>query len=169
MICRDLPNVKFNLTMSWFDLPKVQGRKFLILHGEDVRRYMGFPWYSVNRMLNGYYKLVNLIGESFEYLTFGHHHVASDFQTSVGEWFCNGNWVGWTLYSVKRLYEIAPPKQWLLFVHKKQGITGRRLINLLVENKRLWRQIKKTEYDIHIPPTNQEILAAMERARTIRI
>lgn len=43
LLCRDLPNVHFKLTMSWFDLPVVQGYRWLMLHGEDARRYMRFP------------------------------------------------------------------------------------------------------------------------------
>ena len=169
LICRDLPNVEFNLTMSWFDLPQVQKHRFLLLHGEDVKRYLRFPWYGADRMEKNYGALLEKVGTPFEYLCFGHHHVAASFQTSKGEWFCNGNWVGPTMYTVKVLYEMSLPKQWLLFCHEKKGIASRWLIDLMVNDKRLWRQVKKTEWDIHIPPTNQEITAAMEKARYIKI
>lgn len=169
LICRDIPNVGFGLTRSWYDLPQVNGHTYLIMHGEDVRRYMRFPWYSVDRMEKNYSEMMEAVGQPFTYLCFGHHHVASSFQTSKGEWFCNGNWVGPTMFSLKVLYEMALAKQWLFFSHPKRGATSRWLIDLMIEDEELWREVKETEPDIHIPPTNQEITAAMEAARWIKV
>ena len=91
LICREIPNIKFDLARSWFDLPEVQGHKFLLIHGEDIRRYMRFPWYNAQWMEQGYGAILERVGSPFENLCFGHHHVAANFQTSRGEWICNGN------------------------------------------------------------------------------
>lgn len=169
LLARDIPNVTFDLTMSWFDLPVVQGYRWLILHGEDAKRYLRFPWYGTDRMEKNYGELLETVGSPFTYMAFGHHHVLASFQTTKGEWFCNGNWVGANAYSVKKLYEMALPKQWMFFVHPKRGVTSRWPIDLMVEDEELWAEVEGTSYDIHVPPNNQEILAAMDAARYVKI
>ena len=158
LVCRELANVKFNLSLSWFDEPEVQGHTFLMLHGEDVRRYMRFPWYGLDRLEKNYSELMESLGRPFEYLVVGHHHILSSYQTSKGEWFCNGNWVGPTVFTLKVLYEAAEPKQWLLFCHPKKGIASRWAVDLTVQDEALWRHIEKTRYDVHVPASNEELL-----------
>jgi hypothetical protein len=168
LVCRDLTNVKFDLALSWYDLPEVLGHRFLMLHGEDIISYMRFPWYGAERMLDGYFQLLTAVGKPFEYMVFGHHHIAANFQMPAGEWFCNGAWTGYTQFVIKRLYKTEKPKQWLFFCHEKRGIGARYLLDLMEDDEKLWKKIKDTSYDIHIPPTNQAITAAMEQARVIR-
>lgn len=116
-------------------------------------------------MEKNYSELLESVRKPFTYMAFGHHHVLSSFQVSKGEWFCNGNWVGPTVYTVKKLYTMSLPKQWLFFMHPKRGVTSRWPIDLMVEDEELWNKVKDTEYDIHVPHTNQEIMAAMENVR----
>lgn len=165
LVCGTLKNVKFELAMSWYDLPMVMGHRFLLLHGEDIKRYMRFPWYSTERMEKAYGAIMERVGTPFEYLCFGHHHVAATFQSSKGEWICNGNWVGPTMFTMKVLYEMVKPVQFMFFFHPRQGITTTHKINLSKQDQELWDQVEETAYDIHVPITNQEILYAIEKSR----
>lgn len=162
LICRDLHNVTFDFQTSWFDIVDVQGHSFLMMHGEDIRRYMRFPWYSVDIMEKAYGAILERVKHPFEVLVFGHHHVASNFQTSRGEWFCNGNWVGPTTFTIKVLREMATPKQWLLFCHPKRSVASRWPVDLMQENQDIWDSVKASSYDIHVPVGNRDILAAMD-------
>ena len=165
LVCMSLENVTFDLPMAWYDLPEVMGRRFLLLHGEDIKRYMRFPWYSTERMEKAYGAIMEHVGTPFEYLCFGHHHVGATFQTSKGEWICNGNWVGPTMFTMKVLYEMVKPVQFMLFFHPKQGITTTHKINLSKQDQGLWDEVAKTAYTIDVPLTNQEILYAIEQSR----
>lgn len=165
LVLREVSNVRFDLTPSWFDLPTVQGHTFLMVHGEDVRRYMRFPWYSTERMEKSFSELLSAVGRPFDYMVMGHHHVAASFQTSKGEWFCNGNWVGPTMYSMKTLWEMVKPTQWMMFCHPKRGLTSRWIIDLWQENEAIWRDVKETSYNVHVPFSNQEILSAVHTAQ----
>lgn len=165
LVCSNISNLKFDLTLSWFDLPVVQGHKFLLLHGEDVRRYMRFPWYSTERMEKAYNELLGSIGEDFKYMIMGHHHVKAEFQNSHGEWFCNGNWVGPTQFTLKRLFEMVEPMQLMFFCHEKQGIASRWPIKMWKDDEELWQEVANTSYDVHIPKSNAEMLYEVQRAQ----
>jgi len=165
LVCGSLKNVKFDLAMSWYDLPMVMGHRFLLLHGEDIKRYMRFPWYSTERMEKAYGAIMERVGTPFEYLCFGHHHVGATFQSSKGEWICNGNWVGPTMFTMKVLYEMVKPIQFMMFFHPQQGITTTHKINLAKQDQGLWDEVEETSYNIDVPITNQEILGAIEKSR----
>lgn len=164
LVCRDLPNVEFDLGLSWFDLANVFDFTFLLLHGEDIIRYMKFPWYSINELDKAYAAIMQRVGHPFEVMVFGHHHISANFQTSKGEWYCNGNWVGGTMYSLKVLRDMATPKQWLLFCHPKRAIASRWPIDLMLEDAEIWKEVKRTSYDIHVPVSNRDLLAAMNES-----
>lgn len=167
LVLRDVTNITFDLTPSWFDLPTIQGNTFLMLHGEDVRRYMRFPWYSTDRLEKNFSELLTAVGSPFDYMVMGHHHVGASFQTSKGEWFCNGNWVGPTMFTMKVLWEMVKPTQWMFFCHSKRGITSRYQIDLWQESEAIWQDVKDSSYNVHVPFSNQDLLTAVQDAQRV--
>lgn len=132
---RENTRIKFTIPVKWWEIVDVMGWKFLLVHGEDIRRYFKLPWYDTRNYEADYARMLQSIGQSFTYLVFGHHHVPIEWDSSYGERICNGTFVGHPLYALKRLRVCVRPTQFLFFVHPKVGISSRYKVRLDLASK----------------------------------
>lgn len=124
--------ITFHIPKQWWQVATVENWNFLLVHGEDIRRYMRFPWYDTQRFDADWTKLLQSLKKpiTYNYLIFGHHHVLMQWDAPYGERICNGAFVGSNIYGLKRLRVSVRPTQLLFFVHKKVGISARYPIRL---------------------------------------
>jgi hypothetical protein len=120
---KDCKNVKFEIPWSWWDIKKVKGWKFYLTHGDDLRRYMGIPWYSLEKMDGRVKDIMQSIGKKYDYMCIGHHHTAFDWDSAAGERICNGSFSSGNYYAAKKLWLSCRPTQVLFGVHPDIGIT----------------------------------------------
>lgn len=137
---------------SFWQTQDINGTNFLFIHGEDIRRWMEFPWYASKKFYHQYMEMTRKLAP-FDVFVFGHHHQPMNLQMPDGEMFCNGSFVGFTRYVVKRLGGIGiPPKQWVMFVHPRHQVTARYKIKLDHE----YSDIELPEIDIKTPVPHED-------------
>ena len=123
---KDFKNVEFNIYPQYEKVVKVLNRNYLIMHGHNIRGWMGIPWYSIERkiakeatarmglMLDEYFQKRNEIG--FHKLVFGHFHQPMDHPLYT----CSGSVQGTDAYDHKD-GRYAKPSQSAWMVHPKHG------------------------------------------------
>ena len=123
-------NIKWNIPMSWWTIAEVQNWKFYLTHGDDLIRYMGIPWYSMERMDNRELKMLQMTNQSYNHMVIGHHHQALMWDCGPGERIVNGSFSSANFYAAKKLHLMTKPKQIIFGVHPEWGITFRYIMNL---------------------------------------
>jgi len=119
-------NMKFQWSDAWFQLWDSCGWIFCFLHGDDVGRWMGLPYYGVDRAKAKYMEMLN---QYFTYFVMGHHHTEAILPSDNGEKIINGNWVGGNSGS-KMWMGSNNPNQWIFTINRKYGILLREKIYL---------------------------------------
>jgi hypothetical protein len=123
---RNVKNIVFNIYPQYEKVISVLNRNYLIMHGHNIRGWMGIPWYSIERkiakeatarmglMLDEYFSRRNEIG--FHKLVFGHFHQPMDHPLYT----CSGSVQGTDAYDHKD-GRFAKPSQSAWMVHPKWG------------------------------------------------
>lgn len=117
--------ISFRTPLSGDALFKIYGWKFLLTHGDRIgssggQGFVG-PAATISR---GMKKLVDYyaqVGETIDVILIGHFHTPMELEYG----FVNGSLPGYSEYAKNFRMRPSPPKQWLLFVHPKFGVTAR--------------------------------------------
>jgi len=142
-------NVVFDIPESWYVNFKIYQHIFFAMHGENIRSYVGFPWYGATRAARQYVAMFRLAEkrrirdrdpqtrEEFEdclivpdYALLGHFHTTTTWEAPDIEHFANGSMPGVSHYGAKKVMKINKPSQRLFFVYPKYGVTLRCPIDL---------------------------------------
>ena len=114
---RDCPNVVFNLYPMIQTTVDVAGRRYLLMHGDRVRGWAGFPYYGIERKAGreAIKRMIRGIGK-FDKIIMGHWHAPL-----THPWFwIGGSASGTSAYDHSEGRE-AIPTQCAWFVHPKHG------------------------------------------------
>jgi len=125
MFLANNPRIKCNFPKSFFIVKKVRGWTFLLIHGDNIRGWMGIPWYGIERMM---WKLGDLLkdkGIKIDYRVLGHFHNTGEIDRAFGEIIINGSIIGGTEYSLISMGEFNRPTQLFFGVHTEIGVTWR--------------------------------------------
>jgi len=131
---KDQSNVKFDLPKCFYRVREINGHKFLILHGDNIRGWAGIPWYGIDRAVHRLSELLASQGEFFEYVAMGHFHNTAFLDRVKGEKIINGSFIGGNEYSLGKMFTSAEPKQVFMGIHKRVGVSWRFPINLKFVN-----------------------------------
>jgi len=124
---KNFSNVEFHISKSWWMLVERMKHTFLLVHGDDIRAWMGIPYYGIERSESRYQKMLGRTGEGFHYFCCGHHHQEAAIKSRI---FANGSWVGGSEFSIKTLQVAGAPSQLLFSVHPMFGVTWERNLQL---------------------------------------
>lgn len=116
--------IHFHVPESFFIVKEVEGKSWLLWHGDDVKGWAGIPWYGLTRAVGSWTQMFNVMGKKFDYCAIGHFHTEMKADFTAGEMFANGSWVGTNEYAL-RLRSLGDPKQSLFFCHPEYGVTAR--------------------------------------------
>jgi len=149
MAFKDQPNIDFIIPESWYTNVKIQGYNFFATHGENIRSYVGFPWYGATRAARKYVAMFRLAQkrkierekpqtvEEWEscmivpdYALLAHFHTEATWAAPDIEHFANGAMPGVSQYGAKNVMVINKPSQRMFFVHPKYGVAFRCPIDL---------------------------------------
>jgi len=117
--------IKCNFPKSFFVIKKIRGWTFLLIHGDNIRSWMGIPWYGIERMM---WKLGDLLkdkGTNVNYRILGHFHNTGELDRAFGELIINGSMIGGTEFSLMSIGEFNRPTQLFFGVHTEIGMTWR--------------------------------------------
>jgi hypothetical protein len=117
-------NIEFNVAETWWMVVERQSHRFCLVHGDDVKGWMGIPFYGADRSEA---KVQKLLGVDFDYYLLGHHHTPAQW----GGVIMNGCWVGGSEFSLKRMQVGGPPSQKLFSLHNIFGLTWSRDVQLV--------------------------------------
>lgn len=131
------PNLKWVIPTTKWQVVKVEGWKFLLTHGDEIRRHMQFPWYSQARTEGNYRKLLKVFGEDLDFFIHGHHHQPAQIDSFTGEIICNGTFAVGNRFVMNELVQWSRPTQKIFGVHKRTGITWSRNIRLDLDRTHL--------------------------------
>lgn len=113
-------HVKFYISASPFLLYEMYpGQVHCLIHGQQARGWMGYPYYGVDRM---HRRITSLTGVYVAYLHHGHHHQPSIQDTHIGKKIGNGSVEGGSDYSVNDLLTANTPQQFFFGINEK-GMT----------------------------------------------
>lgn len=124
---KNFSNVEFSISESWWMLVQRMNHVFLLVHGDDIRAWMGIPYYGLERSESRYQRMLLDSQSGFHYFCCGHHHQEATIKSRI---FMNGNWVGGSELSMKAMQVANMPTQLLFSVHPIFGVTWERNIQL---------------------------------------
>jgi len=115
--------VKFDVPLAWWRVIEIQGYKFLLLHGDDIRQWNSIPYYGIDRADARWTTLLSAYEIYFDYILMGHFHAQTELPRVRGEKIINGAWPGGSVYALKSLVTAGRPSQKLFGVHPEHGKT----------------------------------------------
>jgi UDP-2,3-diacylglucosamine pyrophosphatase LpxH len=122
-------NIEFEIPDSFWSIVEIQGKKFFLIHGDEIRSWLGFPWYGQERLDARLAKVLKLKEKEYDYFVHGHWHNLLQLDAGAGERICNGSFVGSTPYGLSKGMANRP-SQLVFGVHPDWGITWRYPIRL---------------------------------------
>lgn len=128
--CSDLYNVEFIIPDSFSAVMEIEGFNFCCFHGDDIKGWMGIPWYGIERKTRRLTALTSAHDRKIDYYCLGHFHACATQQCLKGETIINGAWPACDPYSFNALDGYNEPMQMLHGVHEKQGVSWRLPIKL---------------------------------------
>ena len=135
--CANLDNVEFCIPDSFSVCVDIEGHGFHITHGDEIRGWMGIPWYGISRKTQRLTALNAAQKKKVGYYVFGHFHQASTQAVLDGETIINGSWVATDPYAFESLSVFSEPSQWLFGVNKQRGISWRLNMKLRTDREHL--------------------------------
>ena len=126
--------IKWNIPMRWWIIKEILGWKFYLDHGNHLgMRYMGIPWYGLEKADGRLMKMMAGIDKKYDYICIGHHHTHFQWDAARGERFCNGSMSSGNFYAAKKMQLTCRPTQLLFGVHPDRGVTFRYPLRLDVD------------------------------------
>lgn len=119
-----------NFPKSFFELVNINNQNCLLLHGSDIRSWLGIPFYGIQRTAAEFSEMLASENLFFEYLILAHFHNAAWLQKIKGSTMINGSFIGPTEYSIGKLRKATPPSQLLFGMHSKKRKTWEYNIDL---------------------------------------
>lgn len=107
---------------EFYKIIEVQGHRFFLFHGDQVRSTQGIPLFALKRRLDAWY--IQFSG--FDYACCGHFHkYVNDQMTSRYRLLMSASLVSDDTWSLERLGISSVPSQWTFGVHRGRGMTWR--------------------------------------------
>jgi hypothetical protein len=104
----------------WFALEEVEGHKFFMFHGDQIRGgHAGFPYYGFGKALSAW-----RLKYGFGYSLSGHFHTSMLIDLPGGTHWGSGTLESDNTYALEELKAWGTPSQWLLFVHPGKGVSA---------------------------------------------
>lgn len=135
--CVNIDNVEFLIPDSYSACIDIEGYGFHITHGDEIRGWMGIPFYGLQRKTQRLTALNAAQKKKIDYYIFGHFHQASTLAALDGETIINGSWVATDPFAYEGLSVFGEPSQWLFGVHYKRGISWRLNMKLKTDREHL--------------------------------
>jgi hypothetical protein len=127
-LTKDLSNVKWSIDAQPVSLFDVQGFKFHLSHGDQLRggdRALGIPNHAVGRMVSSTAQLFGKDGQaSPHYYLVGHLHRGIVLPHARGSFIVNGGFPGVDGFGLASGFSPIDPKQVFFLVHPKYGKTA---------------------------------------------
>ncbi len=107
---------------DWYQVVQVRGHGFLLVHGDQFRSWLGYPWYGSTRMALQWFTSI----PGWEYMVHGHFHTQNlGFDFNNIELIANGTFLSGDDLSLRAFGSKGSIKQITFGVNEHHGITWR--------------------------------------------
>lgn len=117
--------IMFEIPKAPFLVVNVEGKEFLLRHGDGIKSWGGIPYYGIARSTGRWIAIQASQNKRFDYMCMGHFHQAASIPYTGGEVLMNGCFPGVTEYSVEVIEGLNTPMQLFGFVHPSYGLAAR--------------------------------------------
>lgn len=120
-------NYEINIEWGWWQVAEVQGWRFLLVHGHQIRSWLNIPFYGLTQ--KGM-RWQGSLPERWDYLCHGHFHVPFMFPWNNFVIVGNGSLVSDDEFALRQLGMSSRPAQQVFGVHPEHGITWHYTLHL---------------------------------------
>lgn len=125
-ILRTHPRIKVKMPKTlydWYQVVDVRGHGLLMVHGDQFRSWLGYPWYAATRKAQAW---LASIPEPFQYMIHGHFHTQMmGLDINGAELIANGTFLSGDEYSLRVIGSTGSIKQITFGVNEHHGISWR--------------------------------------------
>ncbi len=104
---------------EWYANDRVLGWGCMIIHGDQIKSQLGYPWYDAGRKCANW---ANTNKEPFDYLFMGHFHTEAGFDVGGRRVMASASTESDNSYAAEHFASAGTPKQRLCFFDKKYGL-----------------------------------------------
>jgi hypothetical protein len=126
LMLTDEPRFKLVMTdpdgeRNWFQIMELGAYSAMLIHGDQIRGSMGFPWYGLSKKVNSW--AAGGLGRdvTFQDVFMGHYHQLSLIPLNHRNVYANGSTESYNTFAQETLAAQSEPSQWLLFVDPRKG------------------------------------------------
>jgi hypothetical protein len=126
LLLRDEPRLTFNMAdpvgeRAWYKIAHVGNYSALLIHGDQIRGSMGFPWYGLGKKVHAWASGGLGTDSSFTDVMMGHYHSLAMVPLNHRFAWANGSMESTNTFASEMLAAQSRPSQWLLFVDPDAG------------------------------------------------
>ena len=115
----------------WYAIDEVKGKRFMLVHGDQWKGSLGYPWYGTGKRIQGWATLFDrVLGQTMpDYLLYGHWHTPNRVYINGITAWCSPSTESYNTYAIESLGAAGEPGQWLYFC-SPDGISAEYLVDL---------------------------------------
>jgi hypothetical protein len=126
LMLRDEPRLQFNMAdpvgeRAWYKIATIGEYKALLIHGDQIRGSMGFPWYGLGKKVHSWGSGGLGADSDFQDVMMGHYHSLARVPLNHRSAWANGSTESTNTFAAETLAAQSRPTQWLLFVDPAAG------------------------------------------------
>lgn len=126
LMMRDEPRLTFNMAdpvgeRAWYKIMRIGEYKALLIHGDQIRGSMGFPWYGLGKKVHSWGSGGLGPDSDFQDVMMGHYHSLARAPLNHRSVWANGSTESTNTFAAETLAAQSRPTQWLLFVDPAAG------------------------------------------------
>lgn len=126
LMLRDEPRLIFNMAdpvgeRAWYKIAEIGNYKALLIHGDQIRGSMGFPWYGLGKKVHSWGSGGLGVDSDFQDVFMGHYHSLARVPLNHRSAWANGSTESTNTFAAETLAAQSRPTQWLLFVDPAAG------------------------------------------------
>lgn len=126
LMLRDEPRVSFSITdyegeRSWYQIMHLGAYSALLIHGDQIRGQMGFPWYGLGKKVHSWASGGLPGGDTFTDVMMGHYHQMAAVPLNHRTVWANGSTESTNTFAAETLAAQSTPGQWVLTVDPETG------------------------------------------------
>lgn len=126
LMLKDEPRLTFNMAdpvgeRAWYKIMSIGEYKALLIHGDQIRGSMGFPWYGLGKKVHSWGSGGLGADSDFQDVMMGHYHSLARVPLNHRSAWANGSTESTNTFAAETLAAQSRPTQWLLFVSPSAG------------------------------------------------
>lgn len=106
---------------AWYKIMQIGNYKALLIHGDQIRGSMGFPWYGLGKKVHSWGSGGLGADSDFQDVLMGHYHSLARVPLNHRSAWANGSTESTNTFAAETLAAQSRPTQWLLFVDPAAG------------------------------------------------